>query len=488
MWIEIFRSGDQTDSAGRTKSWTDEDLDTVATKYNNQADDERHEAPVVIGHPVTDSPAYGWVEELKREGNVLLAKLKDLTPQFIEWVKAGLYKKRSISLYEDLTLKHIGFLGAVPPAVKGLADPVFNSDLNSCEYEYEEKAPDKQDVIDDPLDKKEQEDRSRSYGIEIKNIGSSKKPESYSALNDEEFADPVHYRFPISKSYILGSLASWSRLSVQKQYSEKEGQIIAARIVRAAKSYNINLTPFKWAYSSKYLEVSPDVLSRKQLLDIVNKINISKTNYKELPMNEKFAQFIADLITYLTDTFGEDAGNQSAAKIEELKQKYQLTEAPAPANGDDPPPSNSNENKRIQELELQLARISTDSRLKDFKAYAEKSPKLVPAQEDIVISALEMGFKSGATQFAENGTLVEKQGVDIIKALINSFPDHISMEGQAVGGTGSQYSDSEFTAITVNEESMKLHVKVKEYQQKAAELGKVISYATALETIRKGNK
>jgi hypothetical protein len=40
-------------------------------------------------------------------------------------VKRGLFKKRSISLYPDLTLRHIGFLGAMPPAIKGLADIKF---------------------------------------------------------------------------------------------------------------------------------------------------------------------------------------------------------------------------------------------------------------------------------------------------------------------------------------------------------------------------
>ena len=122
MWIPIFKTGTWTDSSGQTRKWTEEDLDRIVEKYNSQ---KEHEAPVVIGHPKDNAPAWGWVERLKREGNILYAKLKDVADEFKEWVKKGLYKKRSISLYPDLTLRHVGFLGAMPPAVKGLPDVSF---------------------------------------------------------------------------------------------------------------------------------------------------------------------------------------------------------------------------------------------------------------------------------------------------------------------------------------------------------------------------
>lgn len=120
--IEIFKTGSHTDSAGNTRTWTEEDLDAIQRKYNPA----EHEAPVVIGHPENNAPAFGWVEGLERKGGVLYARLKDLVPEFVEAVKKGLFKKRSISLYPDMTLRHVGFLGAIPPAVKGLADVAFS--------------------------------------------------------------------------------------------------------------------------------------------------------------------------------------------------------------------------------------------------------------------------------------------------------------------------------------------------------------------------
>jgi hypothetical protein len=120
-WIPVFKTGIHTDSAGNSKTWTEEDLDRIVAAY----DPAHHEAPVVIGHPETNSPAWGWVEGVKRTGNLLYVKERGIIPEFDAIRKRGQFKKRSISLYPDGTLRHIGYLGAVPPAVKGLPDVQF---------------------------------------------------------------------------------------------------------------------------------------------------------------------------------------------------------------------------------------------------------------------------------------------------------------------------------------------------------------------------
>lgn len=130
MKIQIFKTGKHTDSAGIEREWTSADLDKIAASYNPST----HEAPVVIGHPKDNAPAYGWVEKVWREGETLWAGLKDLVPEFVDLVKQGLFKKRSISLYPDLTLRHVGFLGAMPPAVKGLADVAFEAGEACIEF------------------------------------------------------------------------------------------------------------------------------------------------------------------------------------------------------------------------------------------------------------------------------------------------------------------------------------------------------------------
>ena len=133
-WIEIFKTGKHTSSNGKTKNWTEADLDKIVAKY----DPEQHEAPVVIGHPKTNDPAYGWVSKLKTAAGKLLMKPTQVEPQFGEMVDQGRFKKRSISLHPDGSLRHVGFLGAQPPAVKGLRD--FSLAEDDAEiYEFEEK-------------------------------------------------------------------------------------------------------------------------------------------------------------------------------------------------------------------------------------------------------------------------------------------------------------------------------------------------------------
>ena len=130
-WIEVFRAGTHTAMNGTTKTWTLEDLDHAVAAY----DPAQHEAPLVVGHPKDNDPAYGWVEAAKREGDRLLVKSKQVDPAFQEMVKAGRFKKRSISFYADGTIRHIGFLGAQPPAVKGLKDCHFAQGDEGLTYE-----------------------------------------------------------------------------------------------------------------------------------------------------------------------------------------------------------------------------------------------------------------------------------------------------------------------------------------------------------------
>lgn len=133
-WFEVFRIGTHTDSAGNTRTWTEADLEKIAASYNPA----EHEAPVVVGHPSHDAPAYGWAEALKVEGGVLYARVKDVVTEFADMVRRGLFKKRSIALYPDMTLRHIGFLGAMPPAVKGLKDISFKDPDGVVTIEFSE--------------------------------------------------------------------------------------------------------------------------------------------------------------------------------------------------------------------------------------------------------------------------------------------------------------------------------------------------------------
>lgn len=124
-WIEIFRAGDY--SAQGKGVITRSDLERVIRNY----DPTYHEAPVCVGHPKDNLPAYGWIERLALDGDTLLAKEKQVDPKFDEARKTGRFKKRSAAFYKDAAgnisaLRHVAYLGAQPPEVKGLADVQFS--------------------------------------------------------------------------------------------------------------------------------------------------------------------------------------------------------------------------------------------------------------------------------------------------------------------------------------------------------------------------
>lgn len=129
QWIEVFRAGDY----GSKGIYTAADVKQMADDY----DPSKHEAPVVLGHPKDDAPAYAWVQALKSVDGTLFAKLNQIDPQFEESVDAGRYKKRSIALYRSkdgkLHLRHVGWLGAAVPEVKGLADAKFDAESQQFE-------------------------------------------------------------------------------------------------------------------------------------------------------------------------------------------------------------------------------------------------------------------------------------------------------------------------------------------------------------------
>lgn len=134
MWVDVFRTGTFLNDDGSSTEWTEHELDEIVDKYNNQSEN-KHTAPVVFGHPKDDAPAVGWVERLKRDGNVLKAKLVDLSKELIDGIKTGAYKFQSIALYPDKLFRHLGILGAMPPKVKGLKPLTeYFSDNNYSTY------------------------------------------------------------------------------------------------------------------------------------------------------------------------------------------------------------------------------------------------------------------------------------------------------------------------------------------------------------------
>ena len=132
--IEIFRAGRHTDDAGVAHHFSEADLDGMAASYSPAL----REAPLTVGHPKDNLPAYGWVKAVTRVAGALAITPHQVEPQFAEMVQAGRFKKRSASFYPPHApnnptpgkwyLRHVAFLGAQPPAIAGLKDIQFSED------------------------------------------------------------------------------------------------------------------------------------------------------------------------------------------------------------------------------------------------------------------------------------------------------------------------------------------------------------------------
>lgn len=124
--LHIFRAGTYTDMHGREITITREELAAAAAAY----DPALHQAPIVVGHPKDNSPAFGWLASLSATGADLEGEPIEVDPEFAAAVRSGRYKTRSASFWQPdhptnpkpgtWYLRHLGFLGGAAPAVKGL--------------------------------------------------------------------------------------------------------------------------------------------------------------------------------------------------------------------------------------------------------------------------------------------------------------------------------------------------------------------------------
>ncbi|WP_431287478.1 peptidase [Roseateles chitinivorans] len=146
--IHIFQAGRRTTMAGSSLEFSEADLQATAKAY----DPATHETPICIGHPKHNLPAYGWLASVEARDGGLYAKPHQVDPEFAEMVRKGAFKKVSIAFYDKTNPanpvpgvyypRHVGFLGAQPPAVKGLKQVEFgeaDEQLVFAELDFSER-------------------------------------------------------------------------------------------------------------------------------------------------------------------------------------------------------------------------------------------------------------------------------------------------------------------------------------------------------------
>lgn len=146
--IHLLRPGTFSSNDGTSFTFSAANLAAIAKNY----DPARGEAPLTLGHPKTDHPAFGWVERLEFDAGTgnLYAVPKQVAPEFADAVSRGAFKKISVALFGpnqpanpkpgDYYIRHVGFLGGHVPAVPGLS-PVEFAAAADAEVSLEFDAP-----------------------------------------------------------------------------------------------------------------------------------------------------------------------------------------------------------------------------------------------------------------------------------------------------------------------------------------------------------
>lgn len=129
--IEIMRAGTHVSSNGMPITFSADDLKMAAIAYAP----ERKRAVLTLGHPSDNQPDLGTIDKLSLVGNRLFAHVSKPSKLAVDLVRAKRYNHVSASFNGPLApdnpmpgtwyLRHVGLLGAVPPAVRGLAPLEF---------------------------------------------------------------------------------------------------------------------------------------------------------------------------------------------------------------------------------------------------------------------------------------------------------------------------------------------------------------------------
>ena len=149
--VEIFATG-----KWNGEKYTDEDLMDIVNNFNSLRD--KHKPALKLGHEDkqviaqnSGLPALGWIDNIKKVGNKLLADIVQIPKRLYELIKAGAYKKISSEIWWNLkyegknyrrALRAVALLGAEVPAVWDIGSieanysKVYNDNQEFKEVEF----------------------------------------------------------------------------------------------------------------------------------------------------------------------------------------------------------------------------------------------------------------------------------------------------------------------------------------------------------------
>ena len=170
------------------------------------------------------APAAGWVKKLEAREDGLWARV-EWTAAARQHLQGREYRYFSPVLRLDpdtrrpVELLSLGLTNT--PAIAGLP-PLVAKDRAALEAERAARA--------------------KKYGIGVKEGGNLSKPSEWAAVPEEEWGDPVNWRYPMPDAkQARAAWAYWNQGKNQEQYTPAERRTITERIRRRAQALGIEI-------------------------------------------------------------------------------------------------------------------------------------------------------------------------------------------------------------------------------------------------------
>ena len=181
-WGEIAPTGTLTDRVRRPQTFTEQDLDAIARTY----DPDRRDAPLCIGHPKDNAPAFGWVEKLKHEGAKLFATFAHVPGEVKKLVAKKHYRHVSMSLMPDrVSLRHVALLGAAQPAIDGLRAVELNDGGDAITVDFAADGGEGDDMTVEELQRQVGQLQAQLEALKTENTDLKKKADTHKQDKDK---------------------------------------------------------------------------------------------------------------------------------------------------------------------------------------------------------------------------------------------------------------------------------------------------------------
>jgi len=352
------------------------------------------------------APAAGWIKELEVRVDGLYARI-EWTQTARQHIEAGEYRYYSPALRVNSetrkveALLHMGLVN--DPAIKNLA-PLLAAKYGGI------GEPEIFVLAAEGDAQAAQEARAKKYGIGVKAGGHVTKPGEWSQVPDEQFADPVNYRYPMpDRAQCQAAWSYWNQTKNQAQYSPEERAKITNRIKARAQEVGMQISAKEEATAMLKLKaklgLKPEA-SEEELLALVDSRAQEAVAFKDmtadlikelaLPAETTPAQ-LKGAILALKQGQDQLTGLQkdlAALKDAQAKQQAQQAVTEALKAG------------KLQPTQQEWALAYAARDPEGFKAFIDKAPRLVPVGQELKM--VKDGDK-GATGLTPDQTTICRQ-------------------------------------------------------------------------------